>query len=163
MTEINETRLPGVGLRHDFEAISGDKVGVVTHHSGRRYLLIYDDVDPDSVAETAKLTLAEARILGDLLGGATVIERFDDLRQHVHGLALDWLPIGPESRYAGRQLGDTALRTRTGVSIVAIIRGETAIAAPGPDQGLLADDIAVVVGTAEGIDAAAKLLAPGDA
>lgn len=163
MTEINETNLPGVGVRHDFEAISGDKVGVVSHQSGRRELLIYDDEDPDLVAETATLRPEEARILAEMLGGASIIEHFDDLRQQVHGLAIDWLPIGRGSSYAGRKLGDTALRARTGVSIVAIIRGQTAIPAPGPDEGLQADDVAVVVGTAEGIDAAARLLAAGDA
>ena len=162
MTEINETSLPGVGMRHDFEAASGDKVGVVSHHSGRRDLVIYNRADPDLVCGTACLTPAEAHALADLMGGPSVVERFDDLRQEIHGLAIDWLPIAPTSPYAGQTLGDTELRARTGVSVVAIVRGDTPIAAPSPDHELLADDVAVVAGTAEGIDAAARLLAAGD-
>ena len=163
MTEINETSLPGVGVRYDFVSGRGGKVGVISHHSGRRELLIYDRVDPDSVAENASLTAEDARTLADLLSGTSVVERFDDLRQQLGGLAIDWLPIGPASPYAGREIGDTELRSRTGTSIVAIVRGETAIPAPSPDQELMADDVAVVVGTADGINAAAELLASRDA
>lgn len=159
MTEVNETRLPGLGLRHDFECGSGDRLGVVSHHSGRREVMIYDRADPDRVESSVNMSPEEAAVLVDLLGGATIIERFDDLRQHIAGLAIDWLPIGPASRYAGRVLGETALRTRTGVSIVAIVREDSAIPAPGPDDLLLAGDTVVVVGTPEGIDLASELLA----
>jgi TrkA domain protein len=50
------------------------------------------------------------------------------------------------------------VRSRTGVSIVAVIRDETAFPAPGPDFGLEADDTLVVVGTAGGIEAVGELL-----
>lgn len=159
MTQINETKLPGVGTRHDFECRSGDIVGVISHHGDRREVVIYDRDDSDRVSEKATMTADEARVLADLLGGTTVTERLEDLRQEIHGLAIDWLPISPYSPYAGKTIGDTALRTRTGVSIVALVRGDQPLPAPGPEQTLLVDDTAVVVGTADGIDAAAKLLA----
>ncbi len=161
MTEINETRLPGVGTLHAFGCHSGDRIGVISHHAGRREVVIYDPDDPDRVSETATLTPDEARVLADLLGGTSVTERLDDLRQEIHGLAIDWLPISRHSPYAGRTIGDTALRTRTGVSIVALVRGGKPLPAPGPAQALLVDDTAVVVGTADGINAAALLLAGG--
>lgn len=159
MTEINETPLPGLGVRHDFRCVGGDVVGVVSLHSGRRQLLVYDSDDPDKVADSVAMTPDEARILADLLGGSTITERLDDLRQQVSGLAMEWLPISPDSPYAGRHLGDAALRTRTGISIVAILRDDTAIPAPGPDDVLEAGDTAVAVGTTEGLTTAAALLA----
>lgn len=159
MTEVNETRLPGLGVRHDFACFGGGQLGVVSHHSGRRELVIYDRDDPDRVESSVTLSADEATVLGELLGGATIVERFDDLRQQIAGLAIDWLPIGANSRYAGRVLGETAMRTKTGVSIVAIIRKDTTIPAPGPDTVLAAGDTVVVVGTAEGIDVASGLLA----
>ena len=158
MTEINETKLPGVGTLHDFECESGDRIGVISHHGGRREVVIYDPGDPDRVSESATMTPDEARVLADLLGGTSVTERLDDLRQEIAGLAIDWLPISPHSPYAGRTIGDTALRTRTGVSIVALVRGDRPLPAPGPDEELRVDDTAVVVGTANGINAAAQLL-----
>ncbi len=156
---MNETRLPGVGVRLDFACVDGDHLGVVLHHTGRRELFVYDRDDPDSVKVTTSLTPDESAVLADLLGGATITEQFEDLRQEIAGLAIDWLQIGPASRYANRELGDTALRTRTGVSIVAIVRQNSAIPAPGPDATLIPGDTVVVVGTAEGINSAAALLA----
>jgi TrkA domain protein len=158
MNEITETSLPGVGVRHDFACDSNQRVGVVSHHSGRRDLILYDRDDPDRVAETVSMSTDEARTLGALLGGPSIVERFDDLRQQIVGLEIAWLPISAKSRLAGRPLGESELRTRTGVSIVALLRGETAIPAPGPDDVMRADDVAVVVGTDAGIDEAARIL-----
>lgn len=158
MAEISETNLPGVGLRHEFVCESGDRVGVITRHSGRRDLLLFDEDDPDTVSESASLTPDEARVLADLLGGATLVERFDDLRQHIAGLSIDWLPVADGSKFAGQALGATEMRTRTGVSAIAVLRGGQAIPAPGPEQVLLGGDTVVVVGTADGIDAASRLL-----
>lgn len=158
MPEVSETNLPGVGLRHEFVCESGDRIGVITRHSGRRDLLIFDEDDPDTVGESAALTPDEARVLADLLGGATLVERFDDLRQHIAGLSIDWLPVSDTSRFAGQALGATEMRTRTGVSAIAVLRAGQAIPAPGPDQVLLGGDTVVVVGTPEGIDAASRLI-----
>ncbi len=159
MTEIRETKLPGVGTVHDFECRSGDRVGIISHHGDRREVVIYDRDDSDRVSESATMAADEARVLADLLGGTTILERLDDLRQDITGLAIDWLPISPHSAYEGKTIGDVALRTRTGVSIVALVRGDQPLPAPGPEEALLVGDTAVVVGTPEGIAAAAGLLA----
>ena len=42
--------------------------------------------------------------------------------------------------------------------MIAVLRHGTAIPAPGPNDVLLGGDTVVVVGVAEGIDAAARLL-----
>lgn len=160
MTQINETRLPGVGVLHDFGCQSGDRVGVISHHGDRWQVVIYDPDDAQRVSESVTLTAGEARTLADLLGGTTVTQRLDDLRQEIAGLAIDWLPISGHSPFVGKTIGDTELRSRTGVSIVAIVRGSRPVPAPGPEEVLHAGDTAVVVGTARGIDAATTLLTP---
>ncbi len=162
MAEIIETSLPGVGLRHELVCESGERVGVITRHSGRRDLLVFDVEDPDSVSRSVAMSPDEARMLADLLGGATLVERFEDLRQHIAGLSIDWLPVSSRSRFAGEALGATEMRTRTGVSVIALLRHGTAIPAPGPDDVLEAGDTVVVVGLAEGIDAAAGLLSAAE-
>ena len=158
MAEIIETNLPGMGLRHELVCDNGERVGVITHHSGRRDLLTFDQQDPDSASRSVSMGPDEAQLLADLLGGATLVERFEDLRQHIAGLSIDWLPVSDRSRFAGEPLGATEMRTRTGVSAIAVLRHGTAIPAPGPDEVLLGGDTVVVVGVAEGIDAAARLL-----
>jgi TrkA domain protein len=156
--EIQETALPGVGLRHDFTTRAGRQLGVVTHRTGRRDLLLYDRDDPDATQEVIRLTQEEADTLADLLGAARLTGRLAELQQRIEGLAIDWLPIRPASPYAGRTIADTQARSRTGTSIVAILRGDGAIPAPTPDTGLEPDDTLVVVGTAKGIKELSKLL-----
>ena len=68
MSQIEETTLPGVGVRHDFLCRSGRRVGVVSHNTGRRDLVVYDDRDPDAVKASVELSAEEARTLADLLG-----------------------------------------------------------------------------------------------
>jgi TrkA domain protein len=155
--DIQETNLPGVGLRHDFTTKAGRQLGVVTHRTGRRDLLVYDRRDPDACQEVIQLTDDEADALADLLGAARLVEHLAGL-QRIEGLAIDWLPIRPDSPYAGRAIADTQARSRTGVSIVAILRDDRAIPAPTPDAGLEPGDTLVVVGTADGIKELSKLL-----
>jgi TrkA domain protein len=150
--DIHETTLPGVGLRHDFTTRTGRQLGVITHRTGRRDLLVYDREDPDACREVVELTDDEAEALGELLGADRVVEHLAEL-QRIEGLAIDWLAIRPGSPYDGRTIADTQARSRTGVSIVALIRDGGAIPAPTPDVRLQAGDTLVVVGTTDGISA----------
>ena len=61
----------------------------------------------------------------------------------------------------GGTIGDTGARTRTGVSVVAILREGSAHPAPGPEAELRAGDTLVVVGTPRGIEELAVLLRSG--
>jgi TrkA domain protein len=156
--DIQETNLPGVGLRHDFTTKAGRQLGVVTHRTGRRDLLVYDSDDPDACQEVVQLTDEEADALAELLGAARLVEHLAALTQRIEGLAIDWLPIRQGTPYAGKAIADTQARSRTGVSIVAIVRGDGAIPAPAPDARLDPGDTLVVVGTARGVKELAKLL-----
>ncbi|MFC6819412.1 cation:proton antiporter regulatory subunit [Nonomuraea dietziae] len=57
-----------------------------------------------------------------------------------------------------RPLGHTRARSRTGASIVAIVRGEDVIASPTPDEVLRAGDVLVVIGTRSGIAGVEKII-----
>ena len=116
--DIQETTLPGVGLRHDFTTRDG-RLGVVSYRSGRRDLLLYDPDDVDTCQEVIRLTQEEADALADLLGAARLIGHLVELQQQIEGLAISWLTIQESSPYAGGTIADTQARTRTGVSIVA--------------------------------------------
>ncbi|HVD15708.1 MAG TPA: cation:proton antiporter regulatory subunit [Actinomycetota bacterium] len=155
--DIHETALPGVGLRHDFTTRAGRQLGVITHRTGRRDLLVYDREDPDACEEVVELTGDEAEALGELLGADRVVEHLAEL-QRIEGLAIDWLAVRPGSRYADHSIADTQARSRTGVSIVAVLRGGGAIPAPTPDVRLEAGDTLVVVGTTDGISALSDLV-----
>jgi TrkA domain protein len=99
--------------------------------------------------------------LAELLGVSQVSKDLAELEQDVEGLAVDRLPLGPGSPFDGRTIGDTGARTRTGVSIVAVLRNGSAYPAPGPDFVLRGGDTMVVVGTPRGVEELAVLLRSG--
>jgi len=158
MPEVIETQLPGVGVRHEFSTGSGERVAVLSHRTGRREIAVYDRADPDSCTTVLHLSPDDTRTLADLLGGGPLSEAVAGV-QRLAGVALDWIPIRPGSSNAGSTIGDARLRTRTGSSVVALVRGDETIPAPGPETVLAADDVVVAVGTPAGLRQLRDLLA----
>jgi len=156
MPEIEETKLPGVGVRHEFTTAAGERVAVLTHRSGRREIAIYDRRDPDACHTVLHLDSDDTRSLTELLGGSQVSEVIGAVQQQVEGIAIDWITLTS----GGSTIADGQLRTRTGASVVAVLRDGATIAAPGPEVQLLAGDVVVAVGTPEGLDQLRALLAP---
>ena len=161
MPEVTETELPGVGIRYEFTTRTGETIGVVSHRSGRRELFVGDRSDPDAFRRVADLAEDDSRTLAELLGVSRIAQHLMGLQQSVEGLAIDWLPVDPDSPYARHTIGEARIRTRTGVSVVAVIRGGAPVPAPGPDFTLERGDYLVVVGTPRGIEAAVDLLHHG--
>lgn len=158
--EVEETKLPGVGLRHDFVTEGGRRIGVISLKSGARHLAIYREDDPDTVRASVELTNDESQVLAELLGAPRVVERLAKLREQVEGITTAGIRLGDTSPYVGRTLGDAAIRSRTGASIVALLRGDEVTPSPTPDLRFRAGDKVVVVGTEEGVRAASEILAP---
>ncbi len=159
--DVERTALPGIGLRHVFATGKGRRVGVVSHHTGRRDLVIYRRDDPDSAADSVVLSEQEANVLAELLGGARVVERLAELHRQAEGLVSEQIVVAPGSPYDGRTLGDTRARTRTGASIVAVVRDGQVMVSPRPDFVFTAGDIVLAIGTADGAAAVAAILADG--
>lgn len=161
MTEVSETPLPGVGDRIEFISEEGRRVGVVHHRTGRRELFVCSPSDPDTVTMSLDLSDDESHALADALGGSSIVESLGSMTQAIEGLAMDWLKLESKSPFVTKTIGDTRIRTRTGVSVVAAIRGGEAVPAPGPEFRLEADDTLIVVGTPEGIDESRRILTMG--
>lgn len=156
MPDIRETKLPGVGIEYDFTTRAGDHIGVIARHSGRREVVLYDPHDPDAVKTEFELTESESAAVAELMGGTRITAQLAALTVDIEGLVIDWIPLPPA--FPTVTIADTAMRTRTGCSVIAIMRGGVAIPAPGPDHELMAGDTAVIVGTKDGIAAAADVL-----
>jgi TrkA domain protein len=161
MSDIHEVKLPGVGVRYEFETAEKKRVGVVSHRTGLREIYVSRSDDPDESDRVLGLSTDDARTLAELLGATRVAQQLAELQQRIEGLVIDWLPLREDSPYVGKTIGDAKLRTRTGISVVAIVRGEDAVAAPGPDQQLESGDFLVVVGTARGVEEAVEILRAG--
>ncbi|HSG01172.1 MAG TPA: cation:proton antiporter [Vicinamibacterales bacterium] len=86
-----------------------------------------------------------ARVLGHLVSTAQDLE-------------VGWLLVDLESSMAGRTLSQSGLRARTGVSVIAIGRGDVVLNNPGPDTELQVGDHVAVIGTQPQIVEAARLV-----
>ncbi|NUT35397.1 MAG: cation:proton antiporter regulatory subunit [Hamadaea sp.] len=159
--EVERTALPGIGLRHEFRTAKGQHAAVISHYNGRRDLVIYDPRDPDTSVATLTLTGEEASGVAELLGTARLVERLADLQRQVTSLVTVQVQVLEESPYAGRFMGDARVRTRTGASIVAVVRDHEMVVSPGPEFRLRAGDLVVVVGTADGTAAVTDIFIRG--
>lgn len=158
MAQVRETKLPGVGVRHDFTTGNGTDVGVLVHRDGRREILVYDTNDPDTCRSLVSLSASDTQTMSELLGASQITEAVSVVRQRIDGLTIEWIEVAKSSPAANTTIEDGQFRTKTGASIVAVVRSHQSIPAPGPDFELLAGDVAVAVGTSDGLDSLRDLL-----
>ncbi|MCF3962310.1 cation:proton antiporter regulatory subunit [Streptomyces fuscigenes] len=145
-------------MRYDLDTQTGKHVSVVVHQDGRRTIGFHDPSDDDSCKETVALTPQDAAALAQVLAP----DSLRAVRRQVEiDLVTERIPVTKESPYAGRLLGDTQARTRTGASIVAVLRRTGAFPSPAPDFRFAMGDVLVVVGTREGVNAVGTLIAGG--
>ncbi|MBF6135116.1 cation:proton antiporter regulatory subunit [Nocardia otitidiscaviarum] len=158
---VEVTQLPGIGVRKDFP-LSGSRrtVGVIDHKDGTIDLIVSKPGNPDAT-DQIPLTAHEATVLANLLGAPQLMAQLQDEHRDFSGLTTRQLPVRSGSPYDGHLLGDTRMRTRTSVSIVAVMRSGHAIPSPGPEFLFTEGDVLVVVGTAEGLVAAARIMTDG--
>jgi TrkA domain protein len=155
---VERTALPGIGVRHDILTSAGRRVGVISRRSGQRDLVIADLDDPDASTAQVPLTDDEADAMAELLGSSAILSRLTRLTDEVNAIFTEQVSLGLDSPYAGRKLGETRARTRTKASIVAVIRGQSVHASPGPDFVFEDGDIVVAVGTRTGLDRLTAIL-----
>ena len=159
VVNVEVTPLPGIGVRKDFALRNGRRVGVVTHRDGKIELIVSKSDDPDACLAEIPLTTEEAGALANLLGAPQLVAQLTEEHRDLPGIHTRQIPVG--APFDGRTLGDTALRTRTGVSVVAVMRAGQVHPSPTPDFTLTAGDLMVTVGTSEGLDNAVKILKRG--
>lgn len=150
--ELEETLLPGVGVRYGMTTRSGEVLAVVVPREGGAEIAVYDRHDPDKARGVFRLNAEEADALAEVLGAPRLMQRFADLSREVPGLQSARFPIAPGSPFAGRTLGDTRARTLTGCSVVAIVRGPDVVPSPAPGDELRAGDVLVAIGSASGLE-----------
>jgi TrkA domain protein len=162
LMELDETMLPGVGVRYEMTTRSGEVLAIVVQREGGAEIAVYDRRDPDRAHGMFRLTAEEVDALAEVLGAPRLTQRFADLSREVPGLQSARFPVEPGSPFAGRTLGDTRARTMTGCSIVAIVRGADVVPSPAPGDELRAGDVLVAIGSAAGLEQLDRRLAGRD-
>jgi TrkA domain protein len=130
---VEETPLPGVGVRYGFETTDGPAGVGGPPPLGAHQVFVGEPGDPDASEQVLELDDDDSRVLSELLGASRVVREIDRLQQSVAGLTLEWITIAPSSVAAGRTIGELEIRSSTGVTVIAAMRGGEALPVPGPD------------------------------
>lgn len=146
---VYEADVPGVGKKFELEVEGGKRAVVLLHHDGR--VEVFRRPNPDADSEKVfDLTSGEANRLGSILEGAyfeTVST--DELAVPLGDAFIEWVDIEADSPVAGKTLVESDLRNVTGVSVIAIQRGEETVPNPDPEFTVEAGDILVTLGNRE--------------
>ena len=104
-----------------------------------------DAVRQDGMDEPERPSVSQARVL-------------DELVSATRGLAVVWVEIEADSAVSGHSIGTSRLRSRTNASIVGIASGLEVVVNPGPSEILRPGDRVAIIGQADHIREAEKLL-----
>ena len=159
--DVKEVLLPSIGVRYEFASTHGERIGIIARRGGHFEVVLYDRDDPDEARPVFRLTDEEADAVAQILGAPRIAERFTELTKEIPGLEAGQVHILPGGIFVDRPLGDTQARTRTGASIVAIVRNDEVRASPAPSEILRAADVLIVVGTEAGISAVQQIVQKG--
>ncbi len=130
--------LPGVGDRLDVDDADGNPLCAIRLHNGQVELHSGEDVielDPVAASSVGAFISGHFRMSAELA---------DRLSTVLGGLVLDWVRLEPEDATVGRSIEQLNVRRKTGVTIVAILRGSIPIVAPDPSIALEAGDELVI-------------------
>jgi TrkA domain protein len=156
--ELNETRLPGVGVKYALPLAAGGRLSVILHNDGKRELYFFRPGDDEPRAVIA-LDDDEARGLGAVIGGAYERPRIvEELEMALGELQIEWVPVPDASPCIGRTLAECGFRRQTGVTVIAILREPEPISGAQPDDVLQRGDTVVTVGKAGQYPAFRRLL-----
>ena len=162
MTDVTQTRLPGVGTKFAFGTAHGGRIAVIQHNDGLREIYFFKRRDDDEPCAVIQLEDDEARQLGAVVGGAYERPKIvEELEMALGELAIEWVPVPSESPAIGRSLADCAFRARTGITIIAILREPEPVTGAQPGDIVQEGDTLVTVGKLGDYRAFRKLLAEG--
>ena len=157
---VYETDVPGVGRKFEYELGGEDRLVVLIHHDGKREVFRRPSADADGT-KLFELSDKQAREFGTILEGAYFQPvDLDSVDVPLGESIIEWTDLPDDSPLAGESLREAKVRQRTGVSVIAVQRGEETVANPGSGFELEGGDILVTLGTREEQQALDQLIAP---
>lgn len=144
---VYESDLPGVGRKFELDLDGDARAVVVVHHDGRREVFKRPSPDADS-EKLFDLDERGARQLAAMLQGMG-FETVDvsNLEVPLGDAIIEWTEVPDDSDLVGQTLDEASVREETGVSIVAVQRGEETTPNPAPEFTIEAGDVLVGLGT----------------
>jgi TrkA domain protein len=161
--DLREARLPGVGVKYGFRLDAGGRISLILHNDGKRELYWFRRADDGEPSAVITLDDDEARQLGAVLGGAYQRPKIvEDLEMALGELSIEWVPVPDSSPLIGKTLAEAALRAKTGITIIAILRQPEPVSGAQPNDVIQQGDTLVTVGRAGQYGAFHRMLEQGD-
>lgn len=136
MSDVRQTRLPGVGTKFTFGTHHGGRLAVIQHLDGLREIYFFRRTDDDEPCAVIELDDDEARQLGAIVGGAFERPKIvEDMEMALGELSIEWHPVPDDSPVIGKRLDECRFRSLAGVTVLAILRE------PEPLTGVMPHDI----------------------
>jgi TrkA domain protein len=145
---MNEAQLPGIGKKFWMDTESKEKLTVISHDAGRFELYFFKE-DEEFPSGALTLTDGEARDLGATLHGSPECKIVQTMDMTLKDMVIEWIKVAPDSKMKDRSIMDLQIRKATGASVIAIIRGDTGMPSPSPDEVIREDDTLLVIGSKE--------------
>ncbi|WP_435333243.1 cation:proton antiporter regulatory subunit [Haloarchaeobius sp. TZWWS8] len=154
---IYETQLPGIGVRYTVQFPEKGELIILTQNDGSREVFWRErpTADSDSLFE---LDEDESKKLSDIFDGTYFQPVEDGLEDILENARIKWIHVDAASPVADRTIGEVSIRSTTGVTILAIRRGDTVLSEIDPSTRIQAGDVLVGVGTDESHRALQSLL-----
>jgi TrkA domain protein len=160
--DLREARLPGVGVKYGFRLDAGGRISLILHNDGKRELYWFRRADDDEPSAVITLDDDEARQLGAVLGGAYQRPKVvEDLEMALGELSIEWVAVPDSSPLIGKTLAEAALRAKTGITIIAILREPEPVSGAQPNDVIKHGDTLVTVGKAGQYGAFHRMLEQG--
>lgn len=158
---VREATLPGIGKKYVMPLRAGGNVAIIVRPDGERQLFHFLE-DEDRPCDVVKVERDEAQQIANLLGTAMVgAPDLDKLELVLGSLEIEWVPLHDDSTLVGHTLAESRLRQRTGASVVAVLRGDTAIPNPPIDTTFAIGDTLLLIGDDAQTEAARRLVEGG--
>jgi len=161
--DLRETRLPGIGVKYGLRLDGGGRIALIQHNDGTRELYWFRRPDDDEPSAVIRLDDDEARQIGALLGGAYERPKIvEELEMALGELMIEWVAVPDSSPLIGKTLAEAALRAKTGITIIAILREPEPVSGAQPEDVIKQGDTLVTVGKAGQYAAFHRILETGD-
>jgi TrkA domain protein len=155
--QIREATLPGIGKKYVMPLREGGNVAIIVKPDGERQVYHFE-AEQDRPCDVVTMDPDEAQQVANLLGKPMLqVPDLEKLELALGGLEIEWVKLDDDSPLMGKTLGSTRLRTQTGASVIAIMRGGQAIANPSIDTAFAKGDTVLLIGSHEQCETARQI------
>ncbi|RXT04901.1 cation:proton antiporter regulatory subunit [Ammoniphilus sp. CFH 90114] len=145
--KIKAADLPGIGKKLSFITAEQSMIVLIVHHTGKRELYFFEDADNDEADFSINLTGEETREFGaQLLGAMFQPVDMDKMKMFKNQIIIEWVDVSPASPLVQKTIAESQIRTKTGASIIGIVKGEDVIPVPDIHVVIHAGDTLMTVG-----------------